>query len=553
MGWLGSWSYRKKITITNSSSSDVTDYQVDIVLDSSNFDFSKANSDGSDIRFTSDDGQTPLSYWIESWDSANSKAKVWVKVPSIPANSSVDIYMYYGKPSATDESNMADVFIAGCNFDDGTLCGFEDISQSGSYVTVSSDYSISPPNSLIGNSVATNTRAIAKRPFSVSGDFRYSYWFRPGTNTYIVIKDSADNTLIQGVQAIDGYLKYRDGGTLKSIQTISWYTWYKIEIRAYTSTHKFDVYVNDELKVSGASWTNTGTPAYFQMNVGDTSHYGTSYLDNFFVAKYNSDISYSIGSEEVPSEPFEPSMKVWDGTAWKDIQRVYYWNGTSWCIPKNIFYWDGSQWVPFWTPPYEVIWHCDYDAHKVYELSTSDLSVVRSASSPDSLPWGIGGDTDTIWLCDSDADKVYELSTTDLSVIRSASSPSTSPSGIGGDANVIWHCDNNFDRVYELSTTDFSVVRSASSPTSSPMGIGGDVDVIWHCELVTVYELSTTDFSVVRSASPTSVPRGIGGDTDTIWYSDAGADKVYELSTVDFGIMRSTSSPSTNPVGIGGK
>jgi len=249
----------------------------------------------------------------------------------------------------------------------------------------------------------------------------------------------------------------------------------------------------------------------------------------------------------------EPIMKVWDGSAWKDIQNIYYWNGTSWCLPKNVFYWDGSQWVPFWTPPYEVIWHCDYDAHKVYELSTSDLSVVRSASSPDSLPWGIGGDTDTIWLCDSDADKVYELSTTDLSVIRSASSPSTSPSGIGGDANVIWHCDNNFDRVYELSTTDFSVVRSASSPTSSPMGIGGDVDVIWHCELVTVYELSTTDFSVVRSASPTSVPRGIGGDTDTIWYSDAGADKVYELSTVDFGIMRSTSSPSTNPVGIGGK
>jgi len=37
-----------------------------------------------------------------------------------------------------------------------------------------------------------------------------------------------------------------------------------------------------------------------------------------------------------------------------------------------------------------------------------------------------------IWHCDSNADLIYELSTVDFSVIRSASSPYTSPSGIGG-------------------------------------------------------------------------------------------------------------------------
>ena len=61
--------------------------------------------------------------------------------------------------------------------------------------------------------------------------------------------------------------------------------------------------------------------------------------------------------------------------------------------------------------------------------------VSRYASSPSTYPFGIGGDADTIWHCDYDADKVYELSTTDFSVDRSEDSPSTNPSGIGGDAD----------------------------------------------------------------------------------------------------------------------
>jgi len=121
-GLLPGWNYRRPITIDNTQNSSVlTDYQVKITLDSTNFDFSKAKSDGSDIRFTDKDGSTLLSYWIESWDATNQQATIWVKVPSIPASSTKTIYIYYGNPSATSESNVDAVFYLYDDFDGSEL------------------------------------------------------------------------------------------------------------------------------------------------------------------------------------------------------------------------------------------------------------------------------------------------------------------------------------------------------------------------------------------------------------------------------------------------
>jgi len=106
--WLSGWSYRRPITIHENSGNKLTDYQVRIVLNSSNFDFSK--SDGSDVRFTDSDGLTLLDYWIEKWDSVSEEAIIWVKVPDIPASGTKTIYMYYGNPSASSLSNGSAVF-----------------------------------------------------------------------------------------------------------------------------------------------------------------------------------------------------------------------------------------------------------------------------------------------------------------------------------------------------------------------------------------------------------------------------------------------------------
>ncbi len=87
-------------TITERSGVTLANFQVKISLNAS-FNWSAVNPDASDIRFTTSDGFTQLNYWIEDWDYINKEATIWVKIPQLPANSQVTIYMYYGNPSAT--------------------------------------------------------------------------------------------------------------------------------------------------------------------------------------------------------------------------------------------------------------------------------------------------------------------------------------------------------------------------------------------------------------------------------------------------------------------
>ncbi|OYT30293.1 MAG: hypothetical protein B6U94_06990 [Thermofilum sp. ex4484_79] len=85
--------YVKVYEIKNEGTNDLTDYQVKV----ENGDFS------GDIGFLSD-RFSRLYYWKETSN------KVWVKVPSIPGSSTKTIYMYYGNPSASSESNGTAVF-----------------------------------------------------------------------------------------------------------------------------------------------------------------------------------------------------------------------------------------------------------------------------------------------------------------------------------------------------------------------------------------------------------------------------------------------------------
>jgi len=104
--------YRRTITITEQSGSNWTDYPVLIELDSTNFDFTHTQTNGKDVRFTNAN-ENLLYFWIERWDTLTKKARVWVNVPSIIANSSIEIYMYYGNdscPSASNGENTFDLF-----------------------------------------------------------------------------------------------------------------------------------------------------------------------------------------------------------------------------------------------------------------------------------------------------------------------------------------------------------------------------------------------------------------------------------------------------------
>lgn len=177
-----------------------------------------------------------------------------------------------------------------------------------------------------------------------------------------------------------------------------------------------------------------------------------------------------------------------------------------------------------------TIWHNNASS-TVYELDPSDLSVVRSESSPGSGARGIGGDSSTIWhTVRYSPGENYELSTADFSVIKESSSPGAIPYGIGGDSSTVWHCDYWEDEIYEL-TTNLSVIRSTSAP-AGPFGIGGNASTIWYCaNNDVVYELATSDLSVIQQSSVPSGARGVGGDSSTIWYCSKDPNMLYEIST----------------------
>ena len=119
--WLTGWSYRKSHIMEQADDSG-TNYQVKIVVDfGSGLDSGgmvyldgKCETDFGDIRFTDNDGDIELDYWLESkTDSDN--AVFWVEVADDLNAGDVVIYIYYGNDAVSTTSNGMDTFLL---FDD---------------------------------------------------------------------------------------------------------------------------------------------------------------------------------------------------------------------------------------------------------------------------------------------------------------------------------------------------------------------------------------------------------------------------------------------------
>lgn len=100
---LAGWPYRRPITLNPNT--PVANYQIQVTLTNSNFDYNKCQSDGSDIRFANSAGKV-LSYWIDTWNTSDT-SKIRVKVPNINCST---IYILYGNFNATSESDAINTF-----------------------------------------------------------------------------------------------------------------------------------------------------------------------------------------------------------------------------------------------------------------------------------------------------------------------------------------------------------------------------------------------------------------------------------------------------------
>jgi len=175
------WKKMAKVSInTTSDGADISEnligFPLLVRLDSKNFDFSVAKTDGGDLRFSKADC-SPLNYQIESWNKGGSNAAVWVKIDTVYGNDSDQfIYMYWGNNSAAGLSNSGLVF--------DTARGFQGVwHMDGDGVKNINDATV---NNYDGTLINV--------PVSVTGIIGDAYEF-DGQSQYIQIKQSADSKL----------------------------------------------------------------------------------------------------------------------------------------------------------------------------------------------------------------------------------------------------------------------------------------------------------------------------------------------------------------------
>ena len=94
-----------EVIVENRVGLDLYNYSVLVVLSTSNWPYWQYFSvNGSDIYFT-DVGGRPLYYWVEVFNKTQRYARIWVKVPYIPAYGAVEINMHYGGPNPYPDYN----------------------------------------------------------------------------------------------------------------------------------------------------------------------------------------------------------------------------------------------------------------------------------------------------------------------------------------------------------------------------------------------------------------------------------------------------------------
>ena len=104
------WPHRKTISIDYTQVvDDLTHFPV--LVDFTDADLqSKAQPDGDDILFTSDDGISKLNHEIEYFDSSSGHLITWVNVPSLSSSQNTTIEMYYGNVGASNQENPPGVW-----------------------------------------------------------------------------------------------------------------------------------------------------------------------------------------------------------------------------------------------------------------------------------------------------------------------------------------------------------------------------------------------------------------------------------------------------------
>lgn len=241
--WLTDWNYRKS-HIINSAPNSGTGYQFKIKVnftgtgpDSAGNVYvdGKTQTDFDDIRFTTDDGTSPLDYWLESKTDSNNAIFV-VEVAADLSTADRTIYLYYGNSSASSSSNGADTFLF---FDD-----------------FSGDLSKWLVDSANTDKLAINSGALRHDPDTSQSRNAYGD-SRVRTDSYKITDGIVEYSVYIGGSA---RIIHQFGWRVDSLNFLSGYCW-RVQNQAADGGH---------LEFGGGSWAPFGTA--FGAISGNTWH-----------------------------------------------------------------------------------------------------------------------------------------------------------------------------------------------------------------------------------------------------------------------------------------
>ena len=226
---LSGWASKMPITVSNTSTNTITNYQLKINVNTQTLiGASQMQASGNDIRFGKTcNGSTLYNYWIEAGINTPTTA-IWVKIDTIYANSSRTFFMFYGNTSATAVSSIPSVFIGGLSATDSISGG-----SAGGVVNSQRGFRFSPNEDILVTDFGKNepngtTRYVTLFDYAsqaivhqdqVSGPAaQYSYkslanpiWLTNGTQYLLeIFQGSSDGYYVTTSSQIDPHLTYYD-------------------------------------------------------------------------------------------------------------------------------------------------------------------------------------------------------------------------------------------------------------------------------------------------------------------------------------------------------
>lgn len=178
-----------------------------------------------------------------------------------------------------------------------------------------------------------------------------------------------------------------------------------------------------------------------------------------------------------------------------------------------------------------------------------------SIPAPSPHPTGLTWDGEHLWVSDSIAKKIYKISPTDGSLVKSFSSPGRKPSGLAWDGTSIWCSDNSFGRkrIYQVDTSNGNVIDVLRLPLRTPKGItymNGDLWCQDHLrKRILKIDPNTGSISSMFRI-PHYFPTGMAWDGKHLWCTDNNKKEIYMVDPASGSVIFLFPAPGLDPHGL---